>query len=245
MPRRPTAGSLRRAVDQGPADWHRAHPNDLRKWVEQARKAVRSVITDSTYGLPRRFRIRRSIRRPQFSFSAPPPSPCRSYPRRPRRSPGVSLRHYGASATKKRPLPTTIKGLGISLRVPADLANPSYLLHDRSRHPVLNARRCILTFPFNLYIYAYILKRRATLAHVRLTEFRQNIATHFDNVIASRAPLLVTRQGSEALVLVAEGEYESMQETLHLLSTPANSDRLRESIAQLRRGELIEKDPTL
>ena len=83
------------------------------------------------------------------------------------------------------------------------------------------------------------------MAHVRLTEFRQNIATHFDNVIASRAPLLVTRQGSEALVLIAEGEYESMQETLHLLSTPANSDRLRESIAQLRGEELIETDPTL
>ncbi|HWU62320.1 MAG TPA: type II toxin-antitoxin system prevent-host-death family antitoxin [Ensifer sp.] len=83
------------------------------------------------------------------------------------------------------------------------------------------------------------------MAHVRLTEFRQNIATYFDSVIESRAPLLVTRQGSEALVLVAEGEFESMQETLHLLSTPANSERLRESLGQLRRGELIEKDPTL
>jgi antitoxin YefM len=83
------------------------------------------------------------------------------------------------------------------------------------------------------------------MAHVRLTEFRQNIATHFDNVLASRAPLLVTRQGSEALVLIAEGEYESMQETLHLLSTPANSERLRDSIAQLGEGEPIERDPTL
>lgn len=83
------------------------------------------------------------------------------------------------------------------------------------------------------------------MAHVRLTEFRQNIATHVDNVIASRAPLLVTRQGSEAVVVMAEGEYESMQETLHLLSTPANSKRLRESIAQLGTGDMIEKDPTL
>jgi antitoxin YefM len=83
------------------------------------------------------------------------------------------------------------------------------------------------------------------MAHVRLTEFRQNIATHFDDVIASRAPLLVTRQGSEAVVVMAEGEYESLQETLHLLSTPANSERLRESLAQLRDGDLIENDPTL
>lgn len=83
------------------------------------------------------------------------------------------------------------------------------------------------------------------MPHVRLTEFRQNIATHFDNVIASRAPLLVTRQGSEALVVMAEGEYESLQETLHLLSTPANAERLRESLDQLGKGELIETDPSL
>ncbi|MBY3106549.1 type II toxin-antitoxin system Phd/YefM family antitoxin [Rhizobium leguminosarum] len=83
------------------------------------------------------------------------------------------------------------------------------------------------------------------MAHVRLTEFRQNIATYFDQVLSSRAPLLVTRQGSEAMVLVAEGEYESMQETLHLLSTPANSARLRESLGQLRKGQVVESDPTL
>lgn len=51
------------------------------------------------------------------------------------------------------------------------------------------------------------------MAHVNLTEFRQNIAAHFDNAISSRAPLLVTRQGSEAMIMLAEGEYESILET--------------------------------
>lgn len=83
------------------------------------------------------------------------------------------------------------------------------------------------------------------MAHVRLTEFRQNIATYYDAVIESRAPLHVTRQGAESVVVIAEEEFESMQETLHLLSTPANARRLRESLDQLRQGELIEKDPTL
>ncbi len=59
------------------------------------------------------------------------------------------------------------------------------------------------------------------LAHVRVTEFGRNIATYVDAVIESRALLLVTRQGSEALVLMMEGEDESMQETLHRLSTQA------------------------
>jgi antitoxin YefM len=83
------------------------------------------------------------------------------------------------------------------------------------------------------------------MANVRLTDFRQNIASHLDSVIASRAPLLVTRQGSEAVVVVAEGEYESMQETLHLLSTPANSERLRQSIQQLADGKVTTRDPTI
>ncbi|WP_320200402.1 type II toxin-antitoxin system Phd/YefM family antitoxin [Agrobacterium sp. rho-13.3] len=82
------------------------------------------------------------------------------------------------------------------------------------------------------------------MANVRFTEFRQNFATHFDSVLESRAPLLVTRQGKEAVVVIAEGEYESMQETLHLLSNPANAERLRESVDQLRKGDVVERDPT-
>ena len=79
---------------------------------------------------------------------------------------------------------------------------------------------------------------------VRFTEFRQNFATHYDSVLESRAPLLVTRQGAEAVVVIAEGEFESMQETLHLLSTPTNASRLRSGLDQLRSGDVIERDPT-
>jgi antitoxin YefM len=39
------------------------------------------------------------------------------------------------------------------------------------------------------------------MPHVRFTEFRQNFASHFDAVLESRAPLLVTRQGKEAVVV--------------------------------------------
>lgn len=73
---------------------------------------------------------------------------------------------------------------------------------------------------------------------------RQNFATHFDRVLETRAPLLVTRQGKEAVVVLAEGEYESMQETLHLLSNPANASRLRNSMQELERGNTVERDPT-
>lgn len=83
------------------------------------------------------------------------------------------------------------------------------------------------------------------MANVRFTEFRQNFATYFDKVLESRAPLLVTRQGKEAVVVVTEGEFESMTETLHLLSNPANADWLRDSLKQIEAGSVIETDPTL
>ena len=82
------------------------------------------------------------------------------------------------------------------------------------------------------------------MANVRFTEFRQNFATHFDRVLETRAPLLVTRQGKEAVVVLAEGEYESMQETLHLLSNPANAARLRQSMQELERADVVVRDPT-
>lgn len=82
------------------------------------------------------------------------------------------------------------------------------------------------------------------MTSVRFTEFRQNFATHFDAVLESRAPLLVTRQGKESVIVLAEGEYESLQETLHLLSTPANANRLRQGLEQLEAGQVVEKDPT-
>ena len=65
------------------------------------------------------------------------------------------------------------------------------------------------------------------MTHVRFSELRRNLASHLDEVIESRTPRLVTRQGHEAAYVIAQGEFESMQETLHLLSSPRNAERLR------------------
>jgi len=82
------------------------------------------------------------------------------------------------------------------------------------------------------------------MAHVGFTDFRQNLASHLDMVVESRAPLTVTRQKGASVVVLSEEEFESIQETLHLLSNPANGDRLRRSIAQMERDEGEERPPT-
>ncbi len=78
--------------------------------------------------------------------------------------------------------------------------------------------------------------------HVSYTELRQNLKKHLDKVCDDRAPLLVTRRNGESVVMLALSEYESLEETLHLLSDPANAERLLRSIAQAEAGQLVEHD---
>jgi antitoxin YefM len=82
------------------------------------------------------------------------------------------------------------------------------------------------------------------MGHVSYTELRSNLATYMDEVCDSRAPLLVTRQNARSVVLIAEDEYEAMMETLHLLRSPANAERLLRSIAEADAGQMVEHDPT-
>lgn len=70
------------------------------------------------------------------------------------------------------------------------------------------------------------------MAHINVSEFRQNLAAHLDAVEESRAPLFVTRGKGKAVVVLSEDEYESMAETIHLLGNPATAGRLRASIAE-------------
>jgi antitoxin YefM len=78
---------------------------------------------------------------------------------------------------------------------------------------------------------------------VSTSDLRQNLARYLDEVSDTRAPLVVTRQGGSSVVMLAEEEYESLVETVHLLRSPANARRLFESLRQAESGDFVE--PTL
>jgi antitoxin YefM len=81
------------------------------------------------------------------------------------------------------------------------------------------------------------------MAVVNYTEFRQNLASHMDEVVESRAPLLVTRQGGKGnVVVIAEEEFEGWRETVHLLSNPRNAERLLRAIRDAEAGAATERD---
>jgi antitoxin YefM len=79
--------------------------------------------------------------------------------------------------------------------------------------------------------------------HVSYTALRQNLKKHLDKVCDDRAPLLVHRRTGEAVIVMSLADYESLEETLYLLSDPANAEHLRKSMAQAEAGEFIEFDP--
>jgi len=82
------------------------------------------------------------------------------------------------------------------------------------------------------------------MTHVTYTGFRSNLARYMDKVCDSRDALTVTRQNARSVVVMAESEYESIMETIHLLRSPANAAALLRSIKEADSGQLVEFDPT-
>lgn len=62
---------------------------------------------------------------------------------------------------------------------------------------------------------------------------RRNLASLMDKVTQDRQPIVVTRPGAEDVVIMARQEFEGWQDTVHLLSSPANAEHLRRSLEQL------------
>ena len=71
---------------------------------------------------------------------------------------------------------------------------------------------------------------------VTYSEARDNLKAVMDKAEADRAPILITRQRGENVVLVSASEWAGMEETLHLMASPANAKHLLEGIARLNAG---------
>lgn len=67
---------------------------------------------------------------------------------------------------------------------------------------------------------------------------RQDLARLMDKVSDDRSPLIVTRRGGKAVVVLSLEEYRGMEETLYLMRSPANARRLLRSIRAAERGEV-------
>ena len=71
------------------------------------------------------------------------------------------------------------------------------------------------------------------------TEFRTQLKKYLDNVENNNETLIIKRSSGKGAVMMSIDEYNSIMETLHLLNSKANADKLYESIAQIKEGKVV------
>jgi antitoxin YefM len=66
---------------------------------------------------------------------------------------------------------------------------------------------------------------------------RENLASTINRVCEDQAPVVITRNRDQAVVMMSLAEYESLQETAYLLRSPANAKRLLAAVEALKGGK--------
>jgi len=71
---------------------------------------------------------------------------------------------------------------------------------------------------------------------------RENFAKTISGVCRDHKPVIITKKGTEAVVMMSLEDYEAMEETAYLVRSSKNAKRLLESIEQLEKDEGKLKD---
>lgn len=75
---------------------------------------------------------------------------------------------------------------------------------------------------------------------ISASEARKNLFPLIEQVNNDRTALEINSRRGDAVLLSRE-DYEALEETAHLLRSPANARRLLESLAQAQQGEREER----
>jgi antitoxin YefM len=66
---------------------------------------------------------------------------------------------------------------------------------------------------------------------------RATLADTMNRVCDDHEPIIITRNGQQAVVMMSLDDFKSLEETSYLLRSPKNAKRLLESIAALEAGK--------
>ncbi|MGH8729103.1 MAG: type II toxin-antitoxin system Phd/YefM family antitoxin [Burkholderiales bacterium] len=70
---------------------------------------------------------------------------------------------------------------------------------------------------------------------IAFSQFKKRMNEHLQEMEATGEPLTVTRADGNDFVIMSAQEWESIQETLHIMSSPENVKRLRAAHSESRR----------
>jgi antitoxin YefM len=72
---------------------------------------------------------------------------------------------------------------------------------------------------------------------ISYTAARENLASTMDQVCNDHAPVIITRNRDQSVVMLSLADYEALEETAYLMRSPANAKRLLEAIHALESGQ--------
>lgn len=76
---------------------------------------------------------------------------------------------------------------------------------------------------------------------ITYTAARENLASTMNKVCEDHAPVVITRNRDQSVVMISLAEYNALQETSYLLRSPANAKRLLAGLNALERGKGIKR----
>jgi antitoxin YefM len=79
---------------------------------------------------------------------------------------------------------------------------------------------------------------------VTVNEARQNLDALIKKIFADAEPTLIATDSGQQIVLLSLDEFNAWRETAYLLSSPANAEHLRTSIAEMKAGYISERELT-
>lgn len=71
------------------------------------------------------------------------------------------------------------------------------------------------------------------------SELRTDLKKYLDDIENNNETLVIKRANGKGAVIISLAEYNSIMETLHLLSSKKNADRLYKSIKQMKEGKTV------
>jgi antitoxin YefM len=77
---------------------------------------------------------------------------------------------------------------------------------------------------------------------ISYTDARNNLKSVLDRVIDDADVAVITRKEGQHAVVMGQDYYNSVMETLHLMSSPSNAVHLAKSIAELRASKAIKRE---
>ena len=76
---------------------------------------------------------------------------------------------------------------------------------------------------------------------VSFTDARNRLKSVLDKTVEDADIAIITRRNAEDAVVMSLDYYNSLMETVYLLTSPANAAHLATSIREFRRGEVVER----